>query len=186
MAAAHQQRHEREVRTVLFQHRRQQVPLHMVHRHRRQAPAVGQAAADAGAHQQRPGQPRAGGERHTVELLRGSAGLAHHLAHQRQQPAHMVAAGQLRHHAAVGGMHVDLAVQRLAEQALFGVEDGHAGLVTAGFDAQYAHGDSLNKEAHDTAKPASLHFLRAQVEFAPCCPGPPPEPLSALINPISR
>jgi hypothetical protein len=60
---------------------------------------------------------------------------------QRQHAADMVAAGQLRHHAAIGAVHVDLAVQCVRQQlghgaAIGQAHQGHARFVTGGFDTQ--------------------------------------------------
>ena len=64
-----------------------------------------------------PTRPGPGGIGHAVEVGGGQAGLGQGLADQRQQLAHVVAAGQLRHHAAVFGVQGDLAVDRVGAQA---------------------------------------------------------------------
>ncbi len=51
MPARDQQGQEWECGRIRFQHGRQQVPLHVVHRHRRHSPGPGQAAARGGADQ---------------------------------------------------------------------------------------------------------------------------------------
>src|SRR5690606_12382888 len=92
-------------------------------------------------------QARAGGVRHPVQVRGRQTGLGQGLPDQAQQLAHVVAAGQLRHHAAVFGMQRDLAVDRLRKQAGTGggVVDGHAGFVAGGFDAKDTHGTGLPK-----------------------------------------
>jgi hypothetical protein len=65
----------------------------------------------------------------------GLFGLRHHLPDERQHAAHMVAAGQLGHHAAIGFMHGGLGVKRLGDQlrhglAGLGANQGHACLIT--------------------------------------------------------
>jgi hypothetical protein len=139
VAARDQQRDEREVRRRVFQHRRQQVALHVVHADRRHAPGPRQAAAHAGPHQQRPDQPGPGRVGHPVECLGRRAGLFKHLFYQRKQLADVVAGGELRHHAAELGMQLHLAVQGVRQQAALGVEHGHPGLVTGGLDAEHSH-----------------------------------------------
>ncbi len=52
------------------------------------------------------------------------------LADQRKDPADMVARGELGHHTAVLGVHLDLRVQRLAEEAM--ARCGRAGLAGIG------------------------------------------------------
>ncbi|MNT70374.1 hypothetical protein D3C72_2087550 [compost metagenome] len=51
----------------------------------------------------------------------------------------MVAAGQLRHHAAVFGVHRHLRVQLVGNQAAFGVVQRDAGFVARRFNSQYEH-----------------------------------------------
>jgi hypothetical protein len=69
------------------------------------------------------------------------AGLGQHLLGQRQHAADVVAAGQLGHHAAIGLVHVDLAVQRVRQQhghaGVAGAHQRHAGFVARRFDAQH-------------------------------------------------
>ena len=62
-------------------------------------------------------------------------------SHQGQELADVVAAGQLGHHAAVIGVQLDLAVQRMGQQPLPGrvrlpAQQRHAGLVAGALDAQ--------------------------------------------------
>ncbi|MCQ4005037.1 aminotransferase class V-fold PLP-dependent enzyme, partial [Klebsiella pneumoniae] len=70
-----------------------------------------------------------------------------HLLRERQHAADVVAAGQLRHHAAVGLVHLHLAVQGVRQQhrhARAGaLHQRHAGFVAGRFDAQDHHGASL-------------------------------------------
>ena len=51
----------------------------------------------------------------------------------------MVPGRDLRHHATVYRMQINLAVQRLPDQAPFGVEKRHPGLVATRFQPQYQH-----------------------------------------------
>jgi small subunit ribosomal protein S21 len=52
----------------------------------------------------------------------------------------MIARRQLRYHASVFGVQIDLAVQRVCQQSLPGVEQGDPGFVAGRFDSQYPHG----------------------------------------------
>jgi hypothetical protein len=59
----------------------------------------------------------------------------------------VVARGELGNDASVVGVHLDLTVQGLSEQAgygvAFGFDEGDAGFVAGGLDAQDAHRGSL-------------------------------------------
>ncbi len=57
----------------------------------------------------------------------------------------MVPRGQLWHHPPVGHVHVDLGVQGVGQQAGLAVEQGEAGLVAGGLDAQDQHPSSLRE-----------------------------------------
>jgi len=148
MAAGNQQRHERRLGRIGFQQRRQQVAFHVVHADRRHAQRPGHRPRRRGTHQQRARQTRTGGIGDAAEIGRGQPGLGQGLAHQRQQLAHVVAAGQLGHHAAVVRVQLDLAVQGVGQQALAGrlrlpAQQGHAGLVAGGLDAEHRAGDGV-------------------------------------------
>jgi hypothetical protein len=107
---------------------------------RRNAQAPGQRAAEGGAHQQRAEQPGPGGVGYGVQVGQALVRLAEHLLDQRNQLAHVVAGGELRHHAAVVGVQFHLAVQRVGQQPALGVVQRHTGFVAGGFDAQDQHG----------------------------------------------
>ncbi|OQV66160.1 hypothetical protein AK51_11580 [Serratia nematodiphila DZ0503SBS1] len=110
MAAGDQQRDERERRRVVFQHRRQQVAFHVMHRHRRHVPGERQRAPHGSADQQRAHQARPGGIGHAVDVGRGQVGLFQRSLNQRHGFAHVIAGGQFRHYAAVVGVQLHLAV----------------------------------------------------------------------------
>ena len=67
------------------------------------------------------------------------AGVAEDLTNQGQQAAQMVARSDLRHHAAIDRVQVNLAVQVMRKQAILGAVDSNPGLVTTGFNTQYVH-----------------------------------------------
>ena len=58
-------------------------------------------------------QTRAARVGHHIHIGQRLSGLGQHLFGQRQHAANVVAAGQLWHHAAIGLVHLDLAVQRV-------------------------------------------------------------------------
>ncbi len=133
MPARDQQGHERRLRRVVFHQRRQQVAFHVVHANRRHIQCPGQRARHPGTDQQGTNQARAGGVGHAIEFVDAHTGLAQGLTDQWQQLAHVVTAGQLRHHAAVFGMQRNLAVHRVGAQRRHtgqrGVVDRHTGLI---------------------------------------------------------
>ena len=81
----------------------------------------GQTGGDARAHQKRTGQagPLRVGDRIDVRKL--AVGVVEDLLRQRQHPADVVARSQLRHHAAIVGMHAHLGVKRVSEQSTLAV-----------------------------------------------------------------
>lgn len=96
---------------------------------------MGNRAAD----HQRADQARSGGVGNAFQVSTNLAGLSQHLIAQRQQLAHMVPRCQLRHHAAIVRVHIDLTEQGVRKQPLFAVEQGHAGFITGGFNTENQH-----------------------------------------------
>ncbi len=142
VAARHLQRDIREPRGARFERRRQQVALEVVHPDHRRAQRVAQRARHAGAHQQRPDQ--AGSRRigNPVNGLQRKSGLRQGLFDHRQEARDVVARGQFRHHAAMGGMQRHLAEDPVRDEAALAVIDGDGRLVAGGFDAKDHHGAS--------------------------------------------
>jgi hypothetical protein len=117
------------------------MPLQVVHAQHRLVQRRAQGTGHARAHQQRPGQARAAGVGHHIHLARAAARLGSTWVRQRQHAPDVVAAGQLGHHAAIGLVHVDLAVQRMGQQSGHTGprcrHQGHTGFVAGRFDAQH-------------------------------------------------
>ena len=117
------------------------MPFQVVHTHHRLAQTGGQRAGHASPHQQRTGQPRATRVSHHVQVRQSAAGLNHHFGNQRQHAANVVTAGKLRHHTAIGLVHLDLAVQGMRQQhrhtCAGGIYQRHAGFVARRLDAQH-------------------------------------------------
>ena len=107
----------------------------------------GQRARHPGADQQRADQAGPCGVGHAIEVGDRHPRLAEGLPDQRQQLAHVVAAGQFRDHAAIFGMQGDLAVDRVGTQPgsprQASVIDRYAGLIAGSFDTKDAHGLDL-------------------------------------------
>ena len=83
--------------------------FHMMHADRRHAPGQRQRLSTGRTDQQGTDQARAGRIGHRVDLPRLAAGLDQHLTDQRQHAFHVITGSQLRHHAAIDAMQVDLA-----------------------------------------------------------------------------
>jgi hypothetical protein len=98
------------------------------------------AAASACANEKRAGEARALGVGHRPEIRGLAACLRQQVAGERHEAPDVVARGELRHHPAVGLVHVDLRVHCMAEEAPgAGVVERHAGLVAGGLDTQDQH-----------------------------------------------
>ena len=112
----------------------------VVHPQHRNVQRRAQRTGHAGADQQRARQAGAARVGHHIHGVQMFTGFVQHGLRQRQHAADMVAAGKLRHHAAIGLVHVDLAVQGMGQQprhaAALDTHQGHAGFVTGRFDAQ--------------------------------------------------
>jgi len=111
------------------------VPFQVVDAEHRLVQRQTQAAGKRGADQQRAGQPRTLGVGDRIDLRQRSAAVLEGLLQQRNRAADVVARCQFRHHAAVRRMHRNLRVQRMRQQALFGIDQRNAGFVTGGFNA---------------------------------------------------
>jgi hypothetical protein len=73
--------------------------------------------------------------------------LTQNLVHQRQHTANVIAAGQFWHHAPIGLMHLDLAVQGVRKQARRAgqpcIHQGDTSFVAGRLDTQYQHAASV-------------------------------------------
>jgi hypothetical protein len=116
MASRNEQSNEWKCRWGVRQQRRQQMALEVVNADGRHAQRIGQRACHAGSDEKRTRQAGTLGECDAFDLREVATGLGEDLADQGEDPANVVARGELRHHAAVFGMHLDLRVQGLGEQ----------------------------------------------------------------------
>ena len=87
------------------------MPFQMVNAQHRFAQRRAQGTGHARAHQQGTRQAGAPGVGHHIHLGQSFFGLRQDLTRERNDTANVVAAGQLRHHAAIGLVHGNLAVQ---------------------------------------------------------------------------
>lgn len=110
------------------------MPLKMMHTQGRLTQRRRQRAGHASADQQRTRQARPSGVGNHIDIGQGALRALHDFLRQRQHAPDMVAAGQLRHHAAIGLVHGDLAVQSVREQtgnrAAVGIDQRHACFIT--------------------------------------------------------
>ena len=136
MAARDQKRDERWRGWVRLQQRREQVAFHVVHSDGRQLQRPGQRTRRGRADQQCADQAGARCIGNTDQIGDTEARLSESLANQRDEFAHVITRGQFRHYPTIIGVHADLAVQRVREQAAGRIEDRHTGLVARAFDPQ--------------------------------------------------
>jgi len=162
VAARDQQGQEREFRLARLQHRRQQMPFQVVHRDQSGPRGRRQPGGKGAAHQQGSDQSRAGGVGDAVDILPFQAGGVEGFRHQGVDAASMVARRQLRHHAAVFGVHRRLAVQDVRQQPALAVIDGRGGLVAGGLDAEDGarggHGAGIVRERGKLCFTAGKHL----------------------------
>ena len=113
----------------------------MVHTQNGFAQSSAQRAGHTRTHQQGTRQTRSPREAHHVHVFQTAFGLGQYLLGQWKHTANVVAAGQLGHHATVGLVHVDLAVQRMRQQCghtrLVHFHQRHTGFVAGRLDAQH-------------------------------------------------
>ena len=94
-------------------------------------------------------QSGSGGRRDPVDRVKALAGVGHRLGDDAIERLDMRARGDLRHHAAEGGMLVDLREhdigQDLARPLVGPFDHGGRGLVACRLDSEYKHGASRLK-----------------------------------------
>ena len=105
-----------------FEERREQMAFQMMDGDRRAAPGVGEAAREAGSHQKRADEARAGGVGDAVDALWTRIRVGQRLAHQREEPLHMIPGGDLGNHPAIGLVQRDLAVEPMGQEPPLGVD----------------------------------------------------------------
>ena len=136
-----QQGHKRELRRVGTQERREQMAFEVVHAQHRLVQRGCHGTGCTGADQQSPGKTGSARKGNHIDIFELLPGFGQHLLGQRQHTANMVTAGKLGHHAAIGAVHFNLAVQRMTQQGRHTLtvrraHQGHTGFITRGFDSQ--------------------------------------------------
>ena len=124
------------------------MPFKMVHTHRGFAKRGSQRAGHARADQQGPRQTRSARVGDNVYPGQRSVCLVQDCLRQWQHAPDVVAAGQFRHHPAVGLVHIDLAEKRVGQQARHAiaasVNKRDTGFITTRFKSQYKHGSKCS------------------------------------------
>jgi hypothetical protein len=139
VAARNQQGDKREAQGWRKEQRRQKVTFEMVYPDCRDSQRIPQAVGDARTHQQRTRETRPLRVCNRSKFLDRVTGSSQNLAGERQNPPHVVARGEFRNNAPIGGVERDLGVQHIAEQAPFRIVECNAGLVARGFYSQDQH-----------------------------------------------
>ncbi|MNH30245.1 hypothetical protein D3C79_905310 [compost metagenome] len=91
MSTGHQQGDKRELRRLLFEHRREQMTFHVMHAQRRNTPGKRQGLGAGRPYQQRADQTGAGGIGNGINFGSDTVGLVQHLADQRQHALDVIA-----------------------------------------------------------------------------------------------
>ena len=110
--------------------------LEVVDRHERQRTGVGERLREVEPHEQRAGQPRPVGHGHRVDLVEAAGCARQRLVQHGDHRLHVLARGQLRDHAAVFGVQLDLRRDDVRANAPAVLDDRHGGLVARGLDAE--------------------------------------------------
>ena len=111
----------------------------VVHRDQRHAPGIGQGLGEAQAHQHGPDEARGIGDGDGVDVVLGAVGLRQGPLRQGRDDLHMLAGGDLRHHAAVEGVHLRLRGDGVGQDLPSVLHHGGGGLVAGGFKGQNLH-----------------------------------------------
>ena len=117
--------------------------LQMVHRNERNASRLSHRLAGHQPHQHPADQPRPGSRRHAVELSIRNPRRIHRRRHRRVRQLCMCPRRNLRHHAQIRRMLLQLRSDNVGEQRHFPVlkpQDSSSGLVAGGFDAKDSDG----------------------------------------------
>ena len=87
-------------------------------------------------HQKRADEPRGAGGRHGIQLASGDARLLQRLLGHQRDLFDVLAGCDLRHHAAIEGVHIRLGIDHVGQDLSPVPGDGAGRLVTGAFDSQ--------------------------------------------------
>jgi hypothetical protein len=138
MPTAHHQSQQRirlsKCTGALHQHR-MDVPLKMVYRNQRLAQPERQRLRKRNAYQQRAREARPFGHSNGIDLRIRHTRAMHRLAHHRQDRPQVLAAGELRHHAAVARMD-QLRSHHIRQHLRPAAHHRRRGLIAGGLDTE--------------------------------------------------
>ena len=140
VAAGNHQAQERRFQIRVAQIVCAHVAFNMVDAHQRFSRRERQALHAVDAGQQRADQARALGHRQGIHFLQAHARFPQRLVHHPVAGFHMSPAGNLRHHAAVEFMQVDLAEHHVAQDLPAVFNHSRRGFIAAGLQGEDADG----------------------------------------------
>jgi hypothetical protein len=147
------------------QQHRVDVPFKVVDGDQRQPLREGQRLGIGDAHQQRAGQSRTGGHSNRIQIGQSNSRLGQRRPHHRHDGPQMLAAGQLRHDAAVARVGRNLRGHDRGKRARPALHHGRRRLVAGGFNAE----DEAAR-AHLYSLPGSKNGRETDYsQGEPCC-----------------
>jgi hypothetical protein len=139
----------------------------MVHRDQRYPQSIGRRFGEVDPHQQRTDEAGGVGDRHGVDVRPGQPRPGQGLVGQAGDGLHVLAGGDLRHHAAVDGVHIRLGGNHIGQHGAAVPHHRRRSLVTRGFKGQDIHpnqsflaGSSGTYQAAEKAGSASVLVCR--------------------------
>ena len=108
------------------------VPPDMVDGHQGHVQGKGGGFGEVHPHQHRPDEPRRVGDGHRVNVPPGDARLDQGLVREARDGLNVLAGGNLRHHAAIDGVHVRLGGDGVGQNRPPVSHHRHGGFVTGG------------------------------------------------------
>ena len=97
---------------------------------------MGQRLGEVDSHQQRTGQPRAVGYRDRIDILETALRQLQRLVQYRDHGLHVLPRGQLRYHAAVVRVQLDLRANNIRKHVSPVGDNSHSRLVARGLDTE--------------------------------------------------
>ena len=111
----------------------------VMHRNQGNIQRHGRGLGEVHTHQHRADEARGIGHRHSVNILPGQSRLGQRLIGKAIDGLDVLAAGDLRHHAAIFPVKGHLGGDAVAKNLPSILYDGHGSLVTARFHSQNVH-----------------------------------------------
>ena len=102
--------------------------------HQRQAQRHGRTLGEVHAHKDSADEAGGVGDGDGVQLLLGDSSVGQGLVSQGGDGLHVLAGGDLRHHAAVNGVHLDLGGHAVGQNGAAVLHHGDSSFVAGGFN----------------------------------------------------